>query len=219
MIRKILVFGFMVSLFVILDEQVLAQRKLISSREYFDGVTNRGVQWYEESRRVETLEEAVENGTVKKSLTTVSEVLLPDRSRYYLRTAETVKVSEFDQITIDHMRYTRNDGGAWDKIDLRGQSGSGSGTGSGSGSSMACTQFSVEAVFLNGMPLHLYESLLIDGSGSQMKFTETRKWVSDEGLPHRTEVIKAGVLPRAERWREVRTYEYDPSIKIEAPIK
>lgn len=217
--RTNLVFAFavVVSTFVFCSH-VEAQRKVITSKEYFEGVSRTGVKYYDKSRRVETTDETIANGVVTRSVLQVHEVLLPNLSRNYTKTKEGDKVTEWEQITIDHMQYTRKDGGNWTKVDLR-QAGYGSGSGSGSGSSQQCSQFSVESAFLDGRAVEMFEWLLVDGSSKELSFRELRKWIGPDGLPYREENILGKLVPREEKEKRVTTYEYEPNIKIEAPIK
>ena len=116
------------------------------------------------------------------------------------------------------MQYTRKDGGIWTKVDL-GQSRYGSGNASGSASSRQCDQYSVDTTSINGRPMQLFEWLSIDAFTNELLFHEMRKWIGDDGLPYREEDVKGKLSPREETKRIVTTYDYDPSIKIEAPIK
>jgi hypothetical protein len=199
----------------------LGQRKAIGSKEYYDAIfRNPEVSVSERTHRVETLEEVLSNGVVTKSELEISEVVLPNRERYYKKTVEGGKVKELEVITVEYFRYTRIDSGEWSKVDLRqAKSGSGYGSGSGSGSSrVACTQYSVEPVVIGGLPVKLYEMVDIESAGNELKLEENRSWKSEEGLPYRTERVKGFAFPRVETWREVVTYDYSPDLKIEAPI-
>lgn len=134
-----------------------AQKTPITRGEFNDaslsrwrsGLSNR-------AHRIETREETIDNGVVTKSHTSISETLPPDRTRYYTVTAENGKKSEYEQIKIDYMMYTRHDSGPWTKVDLRKQSGTGFGSGTGS-ASMSCAQYTVEDTFLDGVPVKLFE--------------------------------------------------------------
>ena len=193
-----------------------AQSKIIKSQEYYEGIGKPGVKWYEKSRRVETSDETFANGATTRSVINISEVLLPDHRRQYTKTTEPGKVSEFEQITIDYMQYTRKDGGDWTKTDLRQL---GQGTGTGVGISRRCDQYSVEMSSLNGRSMQLFNWLSIDGNGDELMFRDVRKWIGEEGLPYREEELTGKLSPRDETGRRITTYEYDPNIKIEAPIK
>jgi len=214
-----IIFGLIavVSVFMLADD-VAAQRKIITSKEYYEGVSRPGVKYYDKSRRVETTDETFANGMLTKSHFRVNEVLLPNRNRSYAKLTEGDKVTEVEQITIDHMQYNRKDNEPWTKVDLR-KSGSGSGSGVSGGTSRQSSQYSVEATFINGRSVQLFEWLLVNGDGAELAFNEMRRWIGDDGLPYREEDVKGKLSPREETSKRVVTYEYDPNIKIEAPIK
>jgi hypothetical protein len=197
--------------------ELIAQRQIISSREYSEAAYNRENKWYEKSRRVVSIDETFSNGAVTKSIMIVSEVLLPDKERFYSKSTSGNKVAEYERIKIDYMEYTRIDGGAWTKVDLRQTGGTG-GLSTGSGST-SCDQYSVEATWLNSMSVQLFEALTIENKGNELWFRESRHWIGENKLPYQTEMVKGKFSPRDVTSRLVTTYEYDPAIKIEAPIK
>lgn len=202
---------------LVATDSICGQKKLISHREYFEGVyPKQTLPWHERSRRVETVRETLNNGIVIETETTIDEVLKPNRSRYYIKTVENGKVREHEEITIEHMRYTRTDGGKWSKIDLRTQAG-GTGTGSGS-SATSCTQYTVESVFVNGMAGKLFERTDIRSVEDELRFSESRDWIGEDGLPYREENVTGKLFPRVEAVRETTTYEYTLNLRIEAPI-
>lgn len=215
---------FVLGLFVLavvlsLGVEANAQRRMISAREYMLPLSAPKERSWEKSRREETTDETFANGAVVRSVVTVNEVLLPDHSRYYGKETVDGVTTEFEQIKIEFMLYKRTNKGPWTKIDLRGSGGTGSGNGSGAGISRLCDQYSVEDVVINSKQAKLYEAIVINSDTNELKFNEVRRWVSDTGLPYREEVVSGKLSPREETKRTVTTYEYDPNIKIEAPIK
>ena len=84
---------------------------------------------------------------------------------------------------------------------------------------MSCTQYTVEAVFLNGMSVKLFERLDIRTVGDELRFAESRNWIGEDGLPYREENVSGRLSPRIEMARETVTFDYNPNIKIEAPVK
>ncbi|HVF30527.1 MAG TPA: hypothetical protein VNA22_06130, partial [Pyrinomonadaceae bacterium] len=198
-----------------------AQSKLVSSKEYYEAVDKRPeVDWDERVRRVETTRDEMRDGVVVKSLISVSEVLLPDRQRHYSKLVESGKTTETEEIRITHFLYTRTNGGAWTKFDLR-KPGSGSGYGSGGGSGsgrMTCTQYSIEPTVINGTPVNLYQKIVLYTQRNEIVFEEHRKWLTAEGLIYREEQIEGAAYPRMETLRNIVTYDYPTDLKIEAPI-
>lgn len=196
-----------------------AQRRMITGTDYIAGTSQIYSKADAHSRHVETTEEHLENGAVTKSIYTVIEALMPDRTRTYVKTIQEGQITESEVIKIAYMRYERHNGGPWTKLDLR-QSGNGSGYGSGTGALRnECNQFSVEASNLDGQPMKLFEAFFISSLANELRFRHTRKWVGEDGLPYREEFITGILHPREEKSRTTQSYEYDPNIKIEAPVK
>ena len=206
-------------LFIVTTISISAQPKVITSSEYFSGLYPRsGVRITDRSRRVELIDETMTNGAVTKSVQSVSEFLLPDHNRYYKKTTQVGKVDEYEAITIDYMFYSRKDSGAWTKVDLR-QAGNGGGMNSSGAGYNSCSQHTVDSVFLNGVAVKLFESLDITSPGGELKYHERKDWIGEEGLVYRREQSKGTLYPRTETYKELVTYDYNASIKIEAPIK
>ena len=215
---KVVLGLFVLAVVLSLSSDANAQRRMISSREWMLPLSNPTVKFWEKSRRVEMTDETLANGAIVKSVLTINEVFLPDHSRYYRKEITDGVTTEFEQIKIGYMQYTRKNSEPWTKVDLRG-SGTGSGNGTGGGVSTRCDQFSVEDVILNGKQVQLYEMLSINSDTNELTFTESRRWIASDGLLHRQEYVSGKLSPREETIRTVTTYEYDPNIKIEAPIK
>lgn len=200
--------------------EALAQSRLISSNEFLEGTTKKNSDIFMRSRRVVSTNETISDGIIQKTVLTISEYLLPGRKRFYIKTTEGDKVTETEQINIDHMQYDRKDGGAWTKFDTRQSGyGTGVGTGMGAGIPQSCDQFSVEPAVLNGRSMQLFEMIAVEGSGKELLLITLRRWIGDDGFPYRSESTKGKLYPRDERQRFVTTYEYDPIMGIEAPIK
>ena len=80
MYRLNLLFGLLAlaSVFA-LSAEVAAQRKIITSKEYYDGAP-KFYEYFKKSRHVEKTEETLTDGIVAKASLLINEVLLPDRS-------------------------------------------------------------------------------------------------------------------------------------------
>lgn len=170
-------------------------------------------------RRVERNNEMFENGVVVRSDYSLHEYLAEDRERYLRRATEGGKTSESESIFIGHFRYTRSDDGPWTKTDVRiGGSGSGSGNGSGSGSSCSVRQLTGESVFVGNFPARLFEEIEVTRHDDGLLVEEDRTWIGENGDLLQEESIKGTFSPRNIITRSTAKYEYDPKIKIEAPI-
>jgi hypothetical protein len=201
-----------------LGSETFAQRKLITGKEWVDSYEKSTSKIRERSWRAEKLFETVLDGVVVKSVTNTIEYLPPDRSHNHTKMTEGDKVIEIEQISIGYMQYDRKDGGAWTKLDTRQDHGNGSGNGSGRSSSW-CDQFAVGPTTLNGEPMQLLARLTVEGVEKELVFRESKLWIGDDGFPYRIWDTSGKLSPREETTRRVTTYEYDPKITIEAPIK
>lgn len=208
-----------ISVFILLNALfVCGQKKIITSSEYYSAVSPALQKQHNVSRRVETVMELYADGNVAKKVTTLTETLLPNKYRYVRKEQTGDVLTESESITIDNFRYTRENGGAWTKIDLSKMNGMGSG--SGVGSSCSSRQITVEQSFLNNFSAKLYEMINISESSQGLKYWEEKKWISDEGFLLKTETSNGLLIPRVETSKTVTTYEYNPTdLKIEAPIK
>ena len=205
--------------FVVLGVSAFAQRKTIDQREWSNAIYGKPINpWYQRNHRVETLRENFTDGVVTRSSTTVSESVQPDRHRYYSKNVENGTTFERDSITIGDFNYSRENGGAWKKIDLRKSGLDAVSTGGTGSDSMACSQFSVEPAVINGIAVKLYERVDVTTFEGLLTVRESRRWISEDGTPYREEEVYGTVSPRTERTRTTTTYEYDPRIKIEAPM-
>lgn len=214
--KFIWVFSFACLGFVGFAMEISAQRRAASSGEFYDAQNKSYQSMRDRSYRTETKDEAFSEGSLVKMITRITEKLLPNRSRSYYRVNEGGKVIESESILIDNFLYARENSGPWTKTDLS-KSGSGGGSGSAT-SATSCRQLTVEAVVFEGRPSLLFNELLILGSNT-LTFSERQKWFADDGLILKEEILEGSLSPRTETRRFVVTYEYDPEIKIEAPIK
>ncbi|HQU84509.1 MAG TPA: hypothetical protein PKY59_15330 [Pyrinomonadaceae bacterium] len=197
---------------------VCGQKKIITSSEYYSAYSAASQKQYDVSRRVETVTETYADGVVSSKKNTLSETILPNKSRYVVKEQKGDTITERESITIDNFLYKRENGGAWTKIDLSKMNGMGSG--SGSGGSCISRQITVEQSFLNNFSAKLYEMIDISESNLGLRYKEEKSWISDEGFLLKNETSNGLLIPKVETSKTVTTYEYNPTdLKIEAPIK
>lgn len=194
------------------------QKKPISANEFYSLSSKARQKQYEFSRRVETVSEKYSDGNLTESVTAIQESILPDRFRYVIREKIGDKINEAEIITIGDFQYSRQNGGNWTKIDLSKTGGTGTGTGV-SGRPVSCRQTTTESVFLNGYMAQLIEELVVNSSDKGLTYNEEKHWISDDGLLLKSEESNGLLSPKIEKSKTVRNYEYNPNIKIEAPIK
>ncbi|HVE55629.1 MAG TPA: hypothetical protein VNB22_02300 [Pyrinomonadaceae bacterium] len=153
----------------------------------------------------------------------ITEFVPPDSSRVFSETKSPEGVSRLETITIAQRKYTRINNEDWKQVPLI-QSGSGPGFGK---PEVVRRERTVKyndkgKKIINGQNADLYEFKII----YRYQFREldyqnvitNRFWFSANGLFLRTESAEQDNNKRFTS-RSISEYEYDPNIKIEAPIK
>lgn len=194
----------------------LSQTKQISSNEFYTNNYNAQKLLAERSWRVETKTDTIENGSVITTVTKTHEQLLPDKMRFLIVEKNGGKENRSELIRIGFMEYRRENDKPWISIDTRG---SGNGSGSGSGTSVSCAQYTEEPDFVSGISARKQRQFLIERTANGLSFDDFLIWFNQDGSFIKSERIKGLLEPRIEKTHSVVTYEYDPNIKIEAPIK
>lgn len=207
-------------LFVLLNALfVFGQKKIITSSEYYSALSAAYQKRDDVSIRIETVSETYSGGNIVKKITTLSETVLPNKSRYVTREQVGDTVTESESIQIDNFLYERENGGAWTKTDLS-KNENGIGMGGTAAGSCSSRQITVEPTFLNNFSAKLYEMIKISESDSGLKYAEERRWISEEGFLLKSENSEGLLMPKTEISKTVTTYEHNPTnLKIEAPIK
>lgn len=196
---------------------VFAQTKQITSREFYGANAAAQKLSSERSSRMITKTDDLENGTIVKSVTKIYERLLPDSERFVTNEKIGDKETSSEFIRIGYMTYSRKNNEPWIVKDLR-QGGTGSGMGNGSGS--ACLQFTEETTTLDGTPARKLRQYTITTTSEGLNFDDMNSWFDQtSSLLLKSERIKGLLEPRVVKTQSATTYEYDPNIKIEAPIK
>ena len=147
---------------------------------------------------------------------------LPDRIRYlHLETVDG-KTKRTEQINIGETKYCRKGDAEWTLTKTYCVGGSGS----GGPSSIVKEVFRREKTRLQGKPSLVYlekityrnvHSKTAESDG--LSFWESKYWIDNEGFIRRYETRRGLVKDLTASFEMVETYEYDPRIKIEAPIK
>ncbi|MEO6051976.1 MAG: hypothetical protein ABIP78_11685 [Pyrinomonadaceae bacterium] len=194
-----------------------AQRKLLTLSEYSEGTLPPPAKSQELTRRNKGIEETFVGGVLMKTVETISESVISGGNRFYSKTTEGDKITEIDKINVNDVMYIRENGKAWRK-----ESDNPFGRlvmGGGLSSPPPGKQYSVESVFLNGISTQIFEAFFVLDKGKELTFQEVRMWVGQDGLVYRQELVEGKLFPRTETLRSVSTYDYDPNIKVEAPMK
>ena len=193
-----------------------AQTKQISANEFFTANSNAQQLMRERSWRTVMKTDTLDGASVAKSISKIHEKLLPDRERFLVTEKIGDKETRNEFIRIGFMEYRRENAEPWISKDLRG---SGNGSGSGSGGGVACMQYTEELDAVEGISARRLRQLSIEKTSQGLTFDDMSVWLDQNGLFLKTERVKGLLEPRIEKTRSVMTYEYDPKITIEAPIK
>jgi hypothetical protein len=154
---------------------------------------------------------AADGKTLKQKIVTILEEMPPDRERY-TSTSEAGGVTEkYETIDIGDKTYVRLNNGKWKTLepeDLERITGVGNSFG---------TRV-VEEITINGQSVRVFETRSTSYFGDEERRAVTRYWFTAEGELFKTEAEEKD-LKTNEISRIVTVYEYDPNIRIEAPIK
>jgi len=158
---------------------------------------------------------AADGTTLKEKIVSTDEFAMPDR-RFSSTTIESGgKTAKFEFIEIGEKVFVKEDNGKWriprpEPITEPTEPTTGLGNTTGG-------KF-IEQTTFNGQTVKVYEENTNTYFGDDGRSTTTRFWFNEAGELLKTEA-KERNLKTDEISRIVTIYEYDPNIKIEAPIK
>jgi len=210
-----------ISIFILLwavASFAFAQTKQISANEFYTANSNAQQLMRERSWRTVMKTDTQDGTSVAKSISKIHEKLLPDRERFLVTEKIGDRETRSEYIRIGFMEYRRENNEPWISKDLRG-TGSGSGSGMGNGAGCSCVQYTEESDAVEGVSARRLRQLSIEKNSDGLSFDDMSVWLDQNGLFLKTERVKGLLEPRVEKTRSVMTYEYDPKITIEAPIK
>jgi len=177
----------------------------------------------ERSYRIVTKTDDLEKGVIVKSVTEIYERLFPIGAHRWLTTEKIGKKETSNElIYLRGIRYRRKNNEPW-TIEDYPKSNSADNKGIG-GANIVSEKYTEELTTLNGKSARKFCSFSIlkkfDAAEAEgLSFANGSSWFDKvSGLLMKSERTKGSVEPRVEKMRSVTTYEYDPKIKIEAPI-
>jgi len=206
-----------VSLIVFLNAALIAGQEKTIEKANFLEITAKAEEKLEgKTYRKTTVNETfvARDSKPLKSSKTIFETIPPDRTRW-IRDDETGKL---EAITIGAKRYIRKNGGEWKE-----NYGGGVGNGIGCGARIESESYTViENTKLDGKTVNLYEmkkklTNVSCGEDSRDQVWLERYWITKDGMYLKTEDEYEYVGEHSFR-RSTAIYEYDPNIKIEAPV-
>ena len=199
--------------------QVFAQERTIDEKE-FESMYRNSLQFLKDRSYRSTLVSA--RGSSK--YTSINEFVLPDRRRsIFITTNSSGTEVKTETIRIGDSVWTRTNDGPWK--DISGQGG-GYGSGSGSGTSAKLVERLIEYKVISGESVggevadHYRHTTTLKFTGERGDFQSiwTRSnWFSADGRLLKSENTTVDGDSKVS-YGSSTTYEYDPNIRIEAPI-
>lgn len=197
-----------------------SQVRSISSEEYLTPYRAARDEQKNLARRYESKIEYFSEGKISSSEEWLQEILPSGDARYLHIEITGDKISRREQINLNGEFFCKKDSGPWERKE-RGCVGGGI----GGFSNIVSREFAAEDVTLSGEKFRKFISKTIyEGPNSNgahpsgTRLEETFYLLNEKGLIVRREsrerLVKTNDLTRV----EIEKYEYDPNIKIEAPI-
>jgi hypothetical protein len=193
------------------------QEKTISEAE-FDAALRRGISKMEALPRKTVIKRTeYKSGKVSETRETVSEYLPPDKSRSLVTVTEGGAVSKTETISLKNAVYLRENGGKWVKQDSS-QNGFGEIISAGVSNIKPENSYSVEEVKSGNKIIKIFTLYTtIDLVGGKI-YTEEKTFIDDQGLIRKAATKVSHGAKDNLYSDEVITYEYNPKIKIKAPV-
>lgn len=218
--RRLFLFGFVAMVVGIGAASVpVAAQKAVSSQEQMTAARNKS--WTMNAKRPQrsvSEHKWFNNGDVVRTVTSVFEYLSDDRLRTLVRTVDSERVTEYENIRIGEIRYKRNHKMPWAIAEVVEAPASYSGP-IAAGENRSVRQWTSESVFLDSLSATLFEQITVTpNEKTGLEMSEMRYWFGPDGSMLREEIIMGTAFPRIVTEEIVRTYEYDPVLKIAAPI-
>lgn len=205
--------------------QVFGQERIIDEKEFGSRLSN-SARFFKDIAYRSTL---VSEGSPVKGLpankyTSITEYAPPDRRHStFIRTNSSGVEVKTETITIGESEWVRTNDGPWRELTGEGR---GSGSGRGSGTSATLVERLVEYKVISGERVggetaDLYRHTLTlkftSETGDFQSISTRNNWFGADGRLLRSENITADGEGKIS-YRTSTTYEYDPNIRIEAPI-
>jgi hypothetical protein len=165
----------------------------------------------EKAHRVRTTIEkyADKNAAPTEKITSTYEIIPPARSRYSSVVESNSKTKKYELIRIGEKQYIKNDRGNWeiDKTEPKYALGS---------ESQKSVKF-IEKTSFNNQTVNVYEVESDEFFEQVNRQSKIKYWFSEEGLLLKMETESVEKETNAVS-KQISIYEYDPNIKIEAPV-
>jgi hypothetical protein len=211
---------------------IYGQRKEITKVEFFESYRNAGEKTRKTTYRVVSKNEVFLDNQLQSVQNYTDEFVPPDKKRFVaeIKSSEPIKNKYLrtERILIGNDEYKRENGGEWVKRTLTTTKKPANNNTSKTVENNS-KYYLTENVNLGNQPTNLYELTVeyrhptqTSPTNEGKEFVSYRKqkiWISRDGLYLRMEMEDEFPEPRKSSSRRTWIYEYDPNIKIEAPIK
>lgn len=210
----------LVSLFFLCTSFVAGQQT-ITREEFWKPIREASAKARHYPRRHVQKINSIWNG-VKTQEAWTYEYQPPDRIRYIHMKTRDGKTQRIEQINIGEKKYCKKDAGVW----LVSASYCIGGSGSGGPSNIITEEYRREKTKLKNIDVVTYSNHTVYTNTNSKtvqtdgpSYWDSKHWFDNDGLILRSE-HRRGLLKEPEPYyQQVETYEYDPKIKVEAPIK
>lgn len=203
---------------------VFAQVKQITEKEYAEATRAAYPKSENKSRRIINQTEVYRNGALSRTEEYIYEYILPDKYRYIYTLQSDGPISKVEIIKIGSAYYCRKNDGEWTQS--KALCSRGGGGGFGGPSKFISSSFTVEVVMIGGKKTKLYrsystykETYYANKEKEGLSYWENKFWLNKDGFVIRKETKIGSLEPEQIKSRYITAYEYDPDLKIEAPIK
>ena len=221
-ITKLIVF--FVCLFSV---NIYGQRKEITREELLEAYTKAVEKTRKLSRRIISESKVYGDDETKivQTQKSLDEFALPNSSRFIVEAKRTGidKVSSFEIIRIGDVEYKREENGKWTKRDYEPMP-----EPVAKSLESKTKYYLTENAKLNDQTADLYELEIEFKHQNRNPVTKEvfenttlrkeKRWISKDGLLLKIEIVDEKINPRKIIFSRVSVYEYDPNIKIEAPM-
>lgn len=191
------------------------QAKSISGAEYETAVYGAFDTSAKLPRKTVSVRRQYESGTISKNVEIINESLPPDNSRRLIIEKIGDVVTETEIILLKDIEYRRENKGRWVKQDLSKLKG---GFKLGSEITNSESEHSVEEVAVGNEKLRVFSIQTQRGRAGNITFDERQTFIDNKGLIRKV----TGRVSKNTRDNlfsdEVTTFEYNPKIKINAPV-
>lgn len=206
-------------IFVGSASDVFSQVRELSEAEFYLPLRAAEEKRYKSFRRETKKLKGYSKGVLERTKEEIEEFLSGDRQRYISVKKSNNESQKLELLKIGTNYYQRKDDGEWTKEKTWSR-----GDGLRAIPIPVSTLYTVEKTIVNNQPVQLYRFFAVydeykpkEGEEKQT-YWEQKTWIDNNGFEIREEIIVGKPISKEITSRSIYEYEYNPNIKIEAPI-